>query len=168
MATRLDLNQLRIAAPCYATWSEMEGDDRVRYCSLCKLNVYNVSSMTSAEAEELIRNTEGRLCARLRLRADGTVITRNCPVGLAAVRHRLALAFAASLAIVTAGFAMIPRPGGPTKEAKRVSEIYEHTKARVQSAIGLQDHGHVMAPLVRRSASRERCRPPTCPICSAS
>jgi hypothetical protein len=35
--------------------------------------------MTAAEAAALIAGREGRLCARLFRRADGTVITADCP-----------------------------------------------------------------------------------------
>jgi hypothetical protein len=46
--------------------------------------------MTQAEAEELLRKKEGRLCIRFFQREDGTVLTANCPVGLSALRKRLA------------------------------------------------------------------------------
>ncbi|HEY6251733.1 MAG TPA: carboxypeptidase-like regulatory domain-containing protein [Candidatus Angelobacter sp.] len=59
----------------------MSGDDRVRHCQECKLNVYNLSAMSRREAEELIARREGRLCVRFYQRADGTVLTRDCPVG---------------------------------------------------------------------------------------
>ncbi|HKS17205.1 MAG TPA: hypothetical protein VJU16_07820 [Planctomycetota bacterium] len=58
----------------------MTGDDRVRYCSDCKLNVYNFSGMTRREVSELIQLEEGRLCVRFYRRKDGTLVTRDCPV----------------------------------------------------------------------------------------
>src|SRR6185295_16447527 len=64
----------------------MHGDDRVRFCDDCKLNVYNLSAMSRPEAELLIREKEGRLCGMLYRRRDGTVLTRDCPVGLARAR----------------------------------------------------------------------------------
>jgi hypothetical protein len=67
----------------------MIGSDRVRYCGQCKLNVYNLSEMSRREAESLIEQTEGRLCVRFYRRADGTIINRNCPVGLRALKRRL-------------------------------------------------------------------------------
>jgi hypothetical protein len=60
----------------------MDGDDRVRFCDECELNVYNLVSMTEAEALELIAESEGRPCVRMYQREDGTVITRDCPVGM--------------------------------------------------------------------------------------
>jgi hypothetical protein len=83
------LDNVRVAAPCSADWEQMMGTERARFCTRCDLNVYNLSSMTKAEAEHLIANNEGRLCVRFYRRADGSVLTKNCPVGLRAIRRRL-------------------------------------------------------------------------------
>lgn len=45
------LRDIRIASPCSADWDRMCGDDRVRFCPECQLNVYNFSAMTPAEVE---------------------------------------------------------------------------------------------------------------------
>ncbi len=79
---------LRIAEPCKASWDGMAGDERVRHCTLCSLNVYNFAEMTRDEVRDLLMRSEGRVCARLYRRADGTVITRDCPTGLRALRRR--------------------------------------------------------------------------------
>ncbi|HEX8284737.1 MAG TPA: hypothetical protein VF588_15345 [Pyrinomonadaceae bacterium] len=84
------LDEVRVAAPCPADWGKMVGDERVRYCGSCDLHVYNLSGMTRREAEGLVASTEGRLCVRFFRRADGTILTNNCPVGLSAVRRRAA------------------------------------------------------------------------------
>ena len=73
------LKDIRIATPCQASWDEMPGDDWARSCPLCSRTVYNISAMTSADVAALIANREGRLCARLFRRADGTVVTADCP-----------------------------------------------------------------------------------------
>jgi hypothetical protein len=65
-------------------------DERVRFCSQCNLNVYNLSDMSRQEAETLITKTEGRLCVRFYRKADGSVLTQNCPVGLERIRRRVA------------------------------------------------------------------------------
>ena len=85
----LNLDNLGVAAPCSAEWAKMSGDERVRHCALCRKNVYNLSDMTRAEAEALIRLKEGKLCVRFYQRADGTILTSNCPVGLRAIQKRL-------------------------------------------------------------------------------
>ena len=96
------LSQIDVAAPCPAPWDEMQGDERVRFCSHCRLNVYNLSEMPRAEAEDLIRRREGRLCVRFYRRHDGTILTRDCPVGIRALRQRLVRAVAAIAGLVVA------------------------------------------------------------------
>ncbi|MBI5201843.1 MAG: hypothetical protein HY925_09685 [Elusimicrobia bacterium] len=100
------LEDMKVASPCSAKWSDMKGDDKVRHCDLCGLNVYNLSALKRKNAEELIQKKEGRLCVRFYMRSDGTVLTADCPVGLRKVRIRLAKcvgALVALLAIVGLG-----------------------------------------------------------------
>ncbi len=81
----------------------MEGDDRTRFCGQCKLNVYNVSSLSDQETVKLMRgaqDTQERLCLRLYRRTDGTIITDNCPVGLRKIRDRIKLRVAMILALL--------------------------------------------------------------------
>lgn len=99
------LNNIRVASPCPADWDQMYGDSRKRFCGECKLNVYNLSGMSRDEAEALIMNAEGRLCVRFFQRRDGTVITQDCPVGWARVKHRtrvfVGAAFSMLMALIT-------------------------------------------------------------------
>ena len=85
------LNNLKIASPCSANWDEMYGNERRRFCGDCKLNVYNLSGMTKYDAENLLAVSEGRICVRYFQRNDGTVLTADCPVGWARVKHRLSV-----------------------------------------------------------------------------
>jgi len=96
----IPLETIQIASPCPASWDEMEGDDRVRFCGECRLNVYNIEAMTRKEAHRLIAENEGRLCLRLYRRADGTVLTRDCPIGLRALRRRVARLIVGTAALV--------------------------------------------------------------------
>lgn len=115
----LSLELIQIATPCQASWDEMRpvplapggrgagderviGDDRVRFCGDCRLNVYNLSEMPRGEAERLIAEREGRTCVRFYRRHDGTVITRDCPVGIRAVRQRVVRSAVALAGLVVA------------------------------------------------------------------
>jgi hypothetical protein len=102
------LRNLRVASPCHVGWERMSGDDRVRFCDACDLNVYNFSELTAHEVESLVTKTEGRICGRLYRRTDGTIITRDCPIGLRALRKRVArkttAIFAAILSLCGAAF----------------------------------------------------------------
>ena len=98
------VHDIRIATPCTADWNKMSGDERSRHCQQCKLNVYNISDMTSEEAETLIKGAEGgRVCVRLYRRKDGTVITRDCPVAVWKVKKMMITAWGVVTAIVGAG-----------------------------------------------------------------
>ena len=84
MPVTIRLNDIQIATPCRANWNKMEwqnDDGRVRHCSICQKNVYNVSLMSRAEAEALLARYEGELYFQLARRTDSTLVTGECPVG---------------------------------------------------------------------------------------
>lgn len=123
--TQHPLDQLTIASPCTANWDEMEGDERSRFCNQCQLNVYNLAGMPRKEAEKLLEDKEGRLCVRYYRREDGTVMTKDCPIGLRALRFKMVklagLTAATVLGLVTMVFGgqavaedkTMPCPTGP-------------------------------------------------------
>ena len=96
------LNNVKIASPCSQDWNEMIGTERKRYCSECKLNVYNLSGMSRREAENLLINSEGRLCVRFFRRADGSVLTKDCPVSWQAIKRRVSKTSTAFASLVFA------------------------------------------------------------------
>lgn len=104
------LPNIRIAAPCTADWNAMSGDDRMRACAQCNKHVYNLSNMTRDEAEALIVAKEGKLCVRYFQRIDGTIILKDCEVGVSKRRkRRLIAAGAAALLAGGGGVAMMLR-----------------------------------------------------------
>jgi hypothetical protein len=102
------LDQVRVASPCKADWNEMLGDERVRFCLSCEKNVYNLSSMQRDDAENLLRERLGSdLCIRFYQRADGTILTQDCPEGVKKKRRKkLALAVAGAGAMAAAAATM--------------------------------------------------------------
>ena len=98
------IDNIRIASPCPANWEQMKGDDRVRHCDACNLNVYNLAAFTEAEIRELVANRKGRLCGRIYQRRDGTVLTQNCPVGMKAVARRISRIAGAVFTFLTVNF----------------------------------------------------------------
>jgi len=99
------LDHVRVAAPCPADWDQMIGSERMRFCGQCNLNVYNLSRMTRVEAESLIAKNEGRLCVKFYRRADGSILTKDCPVGLRAIRRRVSYVARAISSMVLGLFA---------------------------------------------------------------
>ncbi|MBS1953767.1 MAG: hypothetical protein JST89_06275 [Cyanobacteria bacterium SZAS-4] len=78
-----DLNSLmrsaRIKSPCSVDWESMSGDDRIKLCGKCDLEVINTLVLSDAEVRHaLLRVQNGeRVCMRFFRRADGTFITGN-------------------------------------------------------------------------------------------
>src|SRR5689334_22859629 len=100
----LDLDRLSIASPCDSKWEEMTGDDRKRHCAACRLDVFDLSAMSRDEALAMLTERAGKACLRLHRRADGRVITRDCPVGLRRALRRAGTR-AASIALAAASVA---------------------------------------------------------------
>lgn len=91
--------ELRISSPCPVSWESLPGNDRVRHCGQCKLNVYNLAVMSRVEVEAIVRNTKGRLCGRLYVRGDRTATVQDCRGGMLRRRTRAAWAFVAVLVV---------------------------------------------------------------------
>jgi len=110
------LPNIRVATPCPADWKAMSGDEQVRACGSCNKNVYNLSTLTREEAEALILDKEGRLCVRYFQRKDGTILLKDCSIGITQKRKRRALAVGIAALLGGGVFAAIKlsRPERPT------------------------------------------------------
>jgi hypothetical protein len=109
----------------------MAGDERVRHCTLCELNVYNFADMTRDEVRDLLMQTEGRVCARMVRRADGTLLTRDCPTGLRALRRR---ASRMATAVIAAMLALSGVAFGRTPDRMRVKRNGSKVKIETMRA----------------------------------
>ncbi|MBK9771585.1 MAG: hypothetical protein IPP57_12280 [Candidatus Obscuribacter sp.] len=110
------LDNVMIAAPCNIGWDNMVGDDRVRLCAGCDKNVYNTSRMTKAEIKELLA-VEGKApCLRIYRRADGTMLTEDCPVGLRRVRDAWQRVAKVAASIWACAFSLSPSLGQNANE----------------------------------------------------
>ncbi len=90
----------------------MTGDERVRHCPECNRNVYNFSAMSGVEIERLLIAAEGRVCGRWYRRADGTVLTQDCPVGFRRRLKKVSLIAGTALsALLGAAAATAETPG---------------------------------------------------------
>ncbi len=120
------LENIRIASPCRADWNEMTGDDRVRTCAACAKQVFNLSEMTRAEAEAVLAEKHGNLCARYYQRQDGTIMLADCTIGGSGARARsfvLVTALAAG-----AAYAKLHR-GSPTAEGTSIGAAIDEVPA---------------------------------------
>lgn len=123
------LDDIQIASPCHAAWNDMVGSDKVRFCASCQKNVFNLSGMQRSEAIELLRATEGKACVRFYRRADGTVLTEDCPVGVALlVKKAKRMTLAAAAVSVGAVAAVLAVLGGHFAFTKKACERLDDVK----------------------------------------
>jgi hypothetical protein len=95
------LDDLRVASPCSVPWDSMTGNGRVRSCAQCSKQVFNISNMSRADAEVLLREHVEGVCVRFYRRLDGTILTTDCPVG---IRSRLShMVLTSAVVTVAAG-----------------------------------------------------------------
>jgi hypothetical protein len=114
MKTIIDVDQIKVASPCHARWQDMDGDERARFCRQCSKHVFNLSTMTRAQIETLVREKEGKFCGRFYRRADGRMLTADCPSRLRRLRERLAGGAGAALALLLTVLGC-SRPSNPGK-----------------------------------------------------
>jgi hypothetical protein len=89
---RLPMAKTVIASPCDVAWTSMHGDERMRFCKSCEKYVHNLSAMSAADVEAFLDRAAGtNTCVRLFERADGTILTEDCPVGVKRRRRRALL-----------------------------------------------------------------------------
>ena len=91
-----------IAKPCHESWAAMQGGMRERHCDSCEKQVYNFAAMTAREIERLVRRADGKLCARITRRGDGSLVTLE---GRPRVSVAAQVVASASLAMGAAGMA---------------------------------------------------------------
>jgi hypothetical protein len=139
------LDRIRTASPCYEPWEAMVGDERVRACARCNLDVYNLSAMTRDEAEALIVERRGNLCARYFRRIDGTILTADCPTG-ARGRHQrrwIATAIATTVGLGAAAHAMM-------NDGERVSDVRAAKPSAVDQIQQIQKQNDQLGQLSER------------------
>jgi hypothetical protein len=148
---RNSLGHVKIAAPCTADWDQMFSfeNDRVRFCSQCNLNVYNLSAMTQSEAAALVYRTEGRLCVRFHRRVDGTVLTQDCPVGLRAIKQRTAWVAQLFLGMLLGLFASIGLAN--FKPVRKLAEIIKSEPGLIELGPQHEVMGKLVVPFETES-----------------
>lgn len=135
------LPPIRIASPCNARWSDMTGDERTRVCSHCSKHVYNISEMQPMEVAEMIRAKEGKFCARIYQRRDGTVLTANCPVGkerfVRKIKITLCSVFGAALFFIAARLIQATN-ADRSRTVTQVERAWDELAWKVKGLFGIQ------------------------------
>jgi hypothetical protein len=135
------LSTIKIASPCSQNWDEMIGTERKRFCGECKLNVYNLSGMSPREAENLLSNSEGRLCVRFYRRADGSVLTKDCPVGWQAIKRRVSKTATAVASLVFAALSGIGLTNyfAKTSEPQMIGMMVPNIENSTSGEVGFEE-----------------------------
>jgi hypothetical protein len=129
---------ISVASPCKASWEQMAGDPNVRFCGACSKNVYSLDNLTTEEVRQLIVEKEGKLCWRFFVRRDGTVLTKDCPVGIKRVRQRMFAAIATACALVASSAAVVLRSGGFWGSSQSLGAWSERVKEQVQPTVPIR------------------------------
>ncbi len=103
----------------------MEGGARQRHCALCDKDVHNFAAMTAGEIERTVRAADGKLCARITRREDGSLVTLQAQPRVSAAGQWLA---SASLAVGAAG-----------AFAQSVGEVPKKAEAVLTGTVLMQD-----------------------------
>jgi Carboxypeptidase regulatory-like domain len=131
----------------------MVGDERVRYCPDCKLDVYNFSSMSDEDVERIVPRREQRLCARVRQRPDGTVMTRNSSVSFSAVMQRISRAASIALA---AAISVAPAMAGPPRTPGH--NLFQIQQTPGGLALAVVDRNGAVIPKARITIVNEKTK----------
>lgn len=88
MSARDLSRQLEVKTPCTANWDQMSGNDKVRFCEHCQLEVNDLTSLTPKRIRRLMTKSKGRLCVRYHRGPDGKPLIRQVPGKLHQISKR--------------------------------------------------------------------------------
>ncbi|MBM4778641.1 MAG: hypothetical protein GQE15_13135 [Archangiaceae bacterium] len=142
--------QISVASPCSEKWESMRGDVRRRFCEKCRLHVHDLRSLTEAEATELLRGASGRVCGRVFQRADGTVLTKDCPVGEATLRRRMVMSVVAVVALVVAVAGLLTAGRSRRHEDRGLTPVAEVLRERYRDAKESLRSTALFGPIINR------------------
>jgi hypothetical protein len=112
----------------------MIGDARVRHCSVCDRDVFDLAEMTPAQVTAMLEARGEAPCVRMKRRADGTLVTADACPEPPRSRALAVAAVAAAATVVVAGGALVADEGRAhcTRPAQvPVTEHVEHESSRI-------------------------------------
>ncbi|HEX7958040.1 MAG TPA: ankyrin repeat domain-containing protein [Pyrinomonadaceae bacterium] len=139
---------LQISEPCSVGWDSMTGNDRVRFCEHCQLDVRSLAEFTPRQAMDLVLRSGGRLCLRIE-RVGGAPRTRALPEPLYQIGRRAsrlaAGAFGAALTLCS-GAAAQAQPSAAEAARQYEQAADRANEARPQAAGSVSLAGTVVDP----------------------
>lgn len=156
------LSRVTIDKPCTANWDEMVGNDQVRFCRHCDLSVNDLSRMTQAKAEKLVRRSQGRLCLRIHRDPQGTIVTKDSIERLYSIPRRasrLAVgAFTAMVAMSAGAYAQSTSAEGDAEDRPLAQQTVRRKAAGTYSwlKITATDPNGAVIPALEVSVTNEQ------------
>lgn len=160
------LNSISVKVPCTESWDEMIGNNEVRFCSHCAKNVHNLSAMTRAKAEKLVKDSNGKLCVRYVKTPQGNLIT-NASSKFTQIKRRTVMAagvLTASLTISTLTYAqgepIVPKQVSNQTQEKSSLKMSPDQVLSIISGVVKDQSGAVIpnAQIILRNAETGKIR----------
>ena len=104
-----------IDRPCEESWAAMQGGSRERHCESCDKQVHNFAAMSSREIERLVHEADGKLCARITQRGDGSLVTLD-----ARPRASMAAQVVASASLIVGASGILAQSTNEPKQPEAV------------------------------------------------
>lgn len=150
MAPKNFLNNITIPSPCKADWNSMVGNDQVRFCDHCSLEVHNLSLMTRNQAQRLVARSNGRLCVRYHSDSAGRPQTLPLRQKLHRINRRVsqiaAGAFTATLSITSAMAQETAGSDTATQSPARVTQLNTRWSGGASIAGTITDQNGAVIP----------------------
>lgn len=159
MSAKNFLNNLTIPSPCDADWNAMTGNDQVRFCEHCKLDVHDLSLLTRPQAERLVARSKGRLCVRYHHDAKGRPVTLPVSQKLHRIGRRVSrIAAGAFTATLSVSSAVAQQPAGSQSTANPPEATQPLTRWTLTSSIvgTVKDQNDVVIPGATISISNRK------------
>lgn len=136
----------RIEKPCPASWDEMRGDDKRRFCEHCQLHVHNLTATTFEEQKSVLEPVNERKCVSYIATQSAKPVDARMWIRLQsmtgwhrAVAAMLAAAFSLfSTSCRTTGTPMPPSDTSPRKMGKMQVKAVPDTKPVIEMESGKQ------------------------------
>jgi hypothetical protein len=120
---------IRIEDPCEEDWGAMRPEDGRRFCDRCTKHVHDLSSMTEAQAREVLaRKEDRRVCVRYLHDDQGRIVFRQPDVVPVTSLSRRDVRPAAALAVALAACA--PHDNPEAAKPTPVQQVDRHTEIK--------------------------------------
>jgi len=136
MSKKSFIDSVEVGKPCSENWSEMNGNERVRFCAHCSKHVNNLSEMTRKEAVRFVRMSGQDIC--IRYIADPVTrrpvfaeqllqITRRTPRLAAGVMTM-------SISLSSTSYAQSAQPSGSVEQPSAIVESKKTEKSHKEAS----------------------------------